>query len=286
MITLVPDGGLCNRMRAIDSCIALSEEIKQPLTVYWMKNAMLNCGFHDLFEPIPPSVALIKDMNSRPLRTRNAKKLKYKFIRPVFNSFQRLYFDKVILIQDFLALNKKKFDFRLLQHYKNVLLESHLRFFHNDQQPMYRHFQPLQAIEQKIQDTTQYFSKDTIGVHIRRADNKHAIDHSPLELFIQVMQKEVELNPETNFFVATDSTSVKTSLIEIFADKIIIANDKAGERNTKDGMVDAMVDLYSLSRTKKVLGSHWSSFSHTAAHISGIEEIVVKKDIIQSIYDF
>jgi hypothetical protein len=50
------------------------------------------------------------------------------------------------------------------------------------------------------------------------------------------------------------------------------------DRDSADGVVQAAVELYALSRTQRVYGSYWSSFSHTAAHIGGIQEFTVLKD--------
>lgn len=285
MITLVPNAGLCNRMRAIDSAIALSQELDRKLRVFWVKDAGLNCGFHDLFKPPPSSVAIIKDVNRKPFLFYDPKNLQQKAIPFLLRKLQTSYFDKTIFVDEFSALFEKKFDFKELKNYRRILIESHSRFFHSENEQMYKHFKPLPEIENKIQENTRQFSQHTIGVHIRRTDNKKSIDHSPFELFVHVMKKEIDLNSSTNFFVASDSEVVKSDLINIFGDRILLSTQNEGKRSSKPGMIDAVVDLYTLSRTKKILGSYWSSYSHTASHISGIEEIVVKKGLLPSIYE-
>ena len=52
MITLVPVGGLANRMRAIDSAIALAQDTHHELRIIWFKDQGLNCKFCELFQPI------------------------------------------------------------------------------------------------------------------------------------------------------------------------------------------------------------------------------------------
>ena len=47
-------------------------------------------------------------------------------------------------------------------------------------------------------------------------------------------------------------------------------------RTTQQGMVDALVDLVCLSRTPKIFGSYWSSFSETAAALGETELIVLQ----------
>jgi hypothetical protein len=52
MITLVPVGGLANRMKAIDSAIALAREVNTGLQIIWYKDQGLNCRFDELFQQI------------------------------------------------------------------------------------------------------------------------------------------------------------------------------------------------------------------------------------------
>ena len=51
-IWLVPVGGLANRMRAIDSAVALSRQCGSELHIVWFKDPGLNCRFDQLFAPI------------------------------------------------------------------------------------------------------------------------------------------------------------------------------------------------------------------------------------------
>jgi hypothetical protein len=51
MITLVPIGGLCNKMRAIASAYALACKLQVQLKVIWINNADLGANFADLFKP-------------------------------------------------------------------------------------------------------------------------------------------------------------------------------------------------------------------------------------------
>ncbi len=283
MIVLLPDAGLCNRMRAIDSAIALSQAMGKKLHIYWIKNTGINCGFHDLFEPFPPSVATIKNFERKPFYLKDFSS-KSKFISYILSHFQRILFGKVIFIEECSSLFKQNFDFKQLKKYDKILIESQSRFFDIEKRSLYNDFKPKPEIRSQIEELVKHFSTDTIGVHIRRADNKKSIENSPLELFIQVMHKEIALNNRTRFFVASDDQAVKSELVTCFGERIILSSLKEANRNTKEGMVNAVVDLYALSRTKKILGSYWSSFSHTASHISDIEEIIVKKEMLPSIY--
>ncbi len=47
-------------------------------------------------------------------------------------------------------------------------------------------------------------------------------------------------------------------------------------RDDPAAMEDAVVDLYALSRCRKIIGSYWSSFTDTAAELGSIERVLAK----------
>ena len=51
-ITLVPTAGLCNRMNAILSAIALNQHYHYPINIYWEKTSDCCAEYTDLFQPI------------------------------------------------------------------------------------------------------------------------------------------------------------------------------------------------------------------------------------------
>ena len=50
MLIIQPIGGLCNRMRAINSALVLAKKQNKKLKVIWFVNAELGCPFEELFE--------------------------------------------------------------------------------------------------------------------------------------------------------------------------------------------------------------------------------------------
>lgn len=74
-VTLVPYGGLANRMKAIEALIALLRDTDLHATAIWFRDKGLNCSFEQLFQPlnIPHLTvrnALLTDyvLNDRPRR--------------------------------------------------------------------------------------------------------------------------------------------------------------------------------------------------------------------------
>ncbi|MBR3731567.1 MAG: hypothetical protein IKN25_02860, partial [Spirochaetales bacterium] len=116
-----------------------------------------------------------------------------------------------------------------------------------------------------------------VGVQIRRTDNAQSIANSPTEMFIEYMQQELQTNPQTVFYLATDDMKVRSEIIRLFPDKVIYNQAESVSRRTKLGMIDAMIDFISLSRCSKIYGSYWSSFCEVASDIGKNELVVVKK---------
>jgi hypothetical protein len=264
MISLTPLNGLCNRMQAMDSAVSLCQDTGVPIKIYWVKKPYINCAFSDLFEPIPGVEVIERNMP-------------FAF---GMNSMLHIYDSRLYkLLPNWFILNHynvrtlvdEQFDFKQLKHH-NVLMASSARFFPTAKP--FAVFTPVKCLQQRIEEETQHFHQHTIGIHIRRTDHRKSIAHSPIELFESAIEKEIVLNPEVNFYLASDCSDTKQQLHTKYGDRIITNFDKS-DRRTKEGVQQALVELYALSRTQKIFGSYWSSFSHTAASISGIEEITL-----------
>ncbi|GHV40031.1 hypothetical protein FACS1894179_05900 [Bacteroidia bacterium] len=261
-IELLPIYGLANRMRTMDSAISLARHFNMKLTVYWEPYIYLYCPYSFLFEPIEGVVII--DMPPGTFGFSNMGT--YDLCRP--DIFQK-YNDALILDASTIAGIKDpiKFFNEIIPQYKNMIIESYNRFYPSEF--IYSWVKPRKNLTDLIEKETASFDKNTIGVHIRRTDNKKSIDNSPLDSFYAAMDAEIEKNPFVNFYMASDSLEVKTRLLQRYGNRIITSGEKTN-RNTIKGIQRALVELYSLSKTNKILGSYWSSFSSTAAHLGDV----------------
>lgn len=137
-------------------------------------------------------------------------------------------------------------------------------------------FLPTDELQVIIDECSKQFKPSTIGLHIRRTDNISSIENSPLYLFENAINDELAKNISTNFYVTSDDAKVEMELKQKFGNKIII-RQKQYERENEAGIKDAVVDMYLLSKTSKIYGSYWSSFSDIASRIGNIPLIVLKK---------
>lgn len=259
MLIIQPIGGLCNRMRAINSAKVLADKRGESLKVIWFVNPELGCPFEELFDS--PKDFTVMNIYSK----WNLKKMFYQLTRKKLGN------------ED---MRNTRVDGNLPDDYvqnlpKNLYIATEEHFFVSHD---YSNFVPTKEIADKIDQICDQFSKHNIGVHIRRTDNKPAIGKSSTDAFITSMQKELDKDPDTMFYLATDDMNEEENLRKHFPGKIISNETRELARDSVNGVKDALVDLSCLSRTDKIIGSYFSSFTDIAADLRGIEKVVAGED--------
>lgn len=266
-ILLVPTGGLCNRMRAIASCLFWANSLNLPLKVMWNNYAGLRADFHNLFEPVTRyNISMCE--NKRWLFNINGRKdyLKRALLLKMMyqTSFNYAEQNSGSIIGKFNPLVGKNM----------LVISCYSICKHIDYASI---FVPIKAIQTKVDEIASSFSENTIGIHIRRTDNTASIQKSPLEMFVGYMKEELARNAQTMFYLALDDNAVKEELKKQFDNHIITYDEIIPERDSLQGMMHAVTELYILSRTRKIYGSYASSYSQTAAEIGHAEYIQVMK---------
>jgi len=247
-------------MRAIHSGIALAQDLDTALAIYWPLNRDLYAPFRLLFEPIDSDLATLYDgLRFRPVRFVATHPHLFRFFQ-LFgkpdNRFSEAENDRL-----------KVLDFGRALSNGPLVIESYAQFY--PVKNALSVFTPITALQDRIDRRVEGFDAHTIGVHIRRTDNIKSIQRSPDRLFIERMHQEIAREPGVTFYLATDSMEVKTMLKNEFGDRIITTPLKAS-RTTVEGVQEAVVELYTLAATSKILGSHWSSYSSSAGQIGKI----------------
>ena len=113
--------------------------------------------------------------------------------------------------------------------------------------------------------------ENTIGVHIRRTDHTWSKEHSTLTKFVEQMQKVLNQNSKSDFFVASDDEHTIEVLMEKFPGKIKTIQHKTMDRNNHEGIDTAVIDLFCLAQCNSMIGSYMSSFSDLAAQLGQIK---------------
>lgn len=261
MIILDTFSGLCNRMRAICSALELAKKKSTKLLVLWECNDDLNASFNSLFET-PEEFKVISFKAKHDLR--------------------RIFYRITARNKIFDTLIKKSLDGKELKQtvVDSINLPAYVRsceYFY-DVDEYFKLFRPVKSIETKIEQIKSKFSEDMVGVHIRRTDQIKSIEYSKTENFIDLMNREIKRNSQVCFYLATDDMKEEEYLRQVFPGRIISNEERTLRRDSKEGMYDAVVDLYCLSSCRKIIGSYWSSFTDTAAAINSIEKIIAGVD--------
>lgn len=272
-ITLVPVGGLANRMKAIDAAYHLAKDCGSKLKVIWFKDKGLNCQFNQLFQHPTDEILTIREANFSDLLLEDRPRKK-NFFLPWLP--EHLKYNACIYEQQATLLFYDHFDYAAWARGRRVYLASCVYFYPQPDENLFKIFQPINELQQQIDERCANFNEHTIGIHIRRTDNVASIKQSPTELFIKQMNEIIDKCPDTNFYLATDSEEEKETLKQTFG-KRIITSHHAAERHSLKGMQEALIELYMLSRTTKIIGSMQSSYSETAAQIGRIHCSFINK---------
>ncbi len=256
-LTIVPIGGLANRMRVVMSALKIAEEQSMPICIVWRSCQECKAKWEDLFEPL----------------TQDNVTLTTGTFHNSIASKRNLWLPMLLRVREY-DKQIENFDPRkqslssLCQRYSSLYLSTCYALGDYDSKQVNAVFRPLPALMEEVDILTAQFSPHTLGVHIRRKDNKEAIVHSPLSAFHQRMDSYLQEYEDAKIFLCSDEPSVKRHFEQIYKDKMI-TNKVQLQRDTTAGMTDAVLDLWSLSRTSLVVGSYYSSFSDTATEIGG-----------------
>ena len=261
MVIIQPSGGLCNRMRVINSSLELAKRKNTKLLVLWYCADELNAPFESLFEPVE-EFQVINFTSLKDLR-----KLWYQLTARTKINNEDIENNKTdgVLNQDF-------FDSIKLPAY--IFTWEH--FYPTDE--YFKLFKPTAELQKRIDAVTKYFTEDMVSVHIRRTDQVTSIAYSKTENFIDLMNREISENPDVKFFLATDDKEEESLLRKTFPGRIVSNENRTLRRDSLDGMYDALLDLYCLSACKKIIGSYYSSFTDTAAALGNIPKLIAGID--------
>lgn len=276
---IIPSGGLGNRLRFLESIIRLAKINDSEIICYWNNNEECSIRFSDIFEPIGSKVRVIEN-NSILYQRPDISNFFIPFIYGVLNPFIYHYYldynytwnsdiirktiNKLLRISVPCNITKDLGKRYLICSCYNILDgPTSLSFLKLKQE-----FRII--VDKIIKD------KNVVGIHFRGTDNVTSLEKSPIELFVTKMNELVCQNPDVKFFVSTDESRVKDDLKQKFGDRILTYNATL-ERDSKRGMIDAVIEMWCLSSTKYIIGSSDSSFSSIAAKIGNITKINLSK---------
>ncbi len=296
-IDVVAAGGLANRMRAIAAGVALAKDAGAACRVLWCVCDELRSEFEELFEAppvrtLPFSLTTLHSAWSRfrvsPPGKRNLYfpallQIPFYGVRVYDNINSEWYGDhpeellkeigSSTLIDDHRRIGKIRIPSLIapssLASGREVLIFSG-QVFYPFGEDLYRGLFRFSAkVERRARELQGEVERFDYGMHIRQTDNHLSIANSPIEIFEEKIDEILEANPKAKIFLASDSQEVKSRLEKKYGDRIRF-NRRVAERNSPEGMLDAAAEMLILSRTGRIFGSFWSSYSEAAAMLGGV----------------
>ena len=262
MIIAEPCAGLGNRLLGMASAYAAAQRLNRELVIVWKRETGCNIRADELFD-LPMQVVEIsengykKEPVARILGEREKKKWRAKASRFLScDDVERITREEGYDALLDLIAKEPCIYIKAFGPICEVGAES------------YAFLKPGAAID-----------AHTVGVHVRRTDHTEAIANSPLTLFAERMKDELAADALARFYVATDDASVKQELREALSpEKLIFYEKGIIDRDSKEGLQDALIEMLALSKCRKILGSYNSTFSLLPSYIGNIPlEVVVRK---------
>jgi hypothetical protein len=238
-LTLIPEGGMCNRLRAVGAARRLCARSGARCSIVW------NWGEFSDFFAAAPDVEIVPDL-CEPAPGRIRISSSDKTIDATASSLE---------VQSgnlFWAKSESPISYSQIAGFVPRLSD------------------PLARI---VADFRKEHFRNTVGFHIRRTDNPKSRQYSPDPLFVEQGRQAVE-NGKT-IFLCTDNVETEEKLRQLFSPAVMIypKRNRLPQRwprsFNKIDTEDDLIDLFLLSQTEYVQGSYWSSFSGLAIALNG-----------------
>ena len=250
--------GLGNRLIPMGCVLSLAAELNYNPIMFWTSDEIIGgANFGDLFESSNLPFKLIEGREARIMRAilfMNSSRLPPpKRISKQLRRLVLLQYGKRIELPN----GKLQAEFRdlvatdLLSFRKIAFSTFGLFRYGCD----LNWLKPVPQIARRVAELKQQFAPNTVGIHIRGTDSPY---YPPVEKMITRMLTEVELDPNVKFFIASDGDEAEKQIFEVFGEKLIKINQSP--RTTFNGQQDAVVDLFGLASTSRIIGAKYSSF--------------------------
>lgn len=266
LLTVVPMGGLCNRLRTTLSARFVSETLGRPVRVEWGRDPECGAAFDELFLPMDGDAFRIvrRSWWNRPAVRRE------------------LYWPAMVRL---FCYGEQQREYHPARHGEvKRFVRNHSRVYFSTGYALSdypvaltRLLCPRPEIHERIEIVTRQFPAVTVGIHIRRTDNEKSVHGSPVSAFCRRMEEEIRTNPDVRFFLATDDDALRRDLCADYPVHLLPRQERPVRRDTLEGVRDAVADLWCLAATRRIYGSYWSSFTDMAAEIGRVPLTIVRE---------
>lgn len=295
-IAIAPQNGLGNRFRALVSFGIFANFLNVPLYIYWNKTK----GFDDTkLDQIIDMDLFLSNFNAKIINEQTWKKyretswkldvvLEGLYEHDIGNADDSVTEQHIKRYDEYIKkLLEGNFDSISVKTSNNLIwvttedtMEKYISNFWSQYNKCIQKIKLKKTLYKLAKSTLNKIDNNTIGMHIRRGDaidkrNPNRMHYGVnTEYFIREVEKKIKQDGDCKIFLATDCRDTMNSMINKFGNKII-THEKIfvdSEFNSfKTGQIDAMIEMYLLSKTRRIYGTEWSTFSEMAATIGDLE---------------
>jgi len=139
-----------------------------------------------------------------------------------------------------------------------------------------RELKLLPHLTEQLEEFMKTLPAGIIGLHVRRTDliSRSKADPRLHAVLDDIVAEAAAKDEEVNFLLCADNPKSVTSLKQRYGKRIFWRDQDMGRRANRrprcTTQANAAIDLYSLSRTERIIGTRRSSFSGYAAFLGGI----------------
>lgn len=274
-LVIIPEGGLCNRMRFLNSVCEYVKNKKVKVYCLWIKSEDCFVASKDLFseESFVYSYISMIEINMQNRGHRIAYYIFMKVMELLHFCVHQLDFYHSPK-EESKELYEKEKDFLSFFERRYMVIGGCEKLGENLAPNMFLPNKEIKAKLNSVQSNMKLKEKEYVSVHIRRTDHEAAINVSPDILFYKCIS-EICTNGD-KIFLSTDDAILKQKLLTEFSPNVFAQELSSYSRSNMQGIIEAYIDLILLSEGKVIYGSFGSSFSEMAALIGKINLVVVK----------
>lgn len=270
--------GLANRIKAIFSAMRVNGE-NCPTPVHWKVNRSINCKFGDLFK-----------------NNDYVRETQFPLWRPKEGYWRLKVFPEDGIPENFRSEQLKLLDEqghsmgqghkgRFIDHeYHRIPLavrQRYLKFIPN--------LEPIDYIKDEVEKFSgKFFDRKTVAVAVRSwADvrikkktkrikkkanqfGRHVSRQYQADNYLNFLDQQ---DPDARFFVTGDTESAIQPILDRYGERVVVYPKQTvqGDRDSKEGMQDNLIDLLLISKCRHILGTFLSTFCETAWWFGGCE---------------
>lgn len=244
VVQLVNSSGLCNRLRGWVGIGALADLAGATFVCHWRPMSQCRSRFYDIFVP---DNCLALNAASQCREFQLVKRFSKK--RAVLSTHKYLQ-----------HVSRAVFNEAAIARQRSLRL------------------QPKWA--DRLEEFMETVPADAIGVHVRRTDlvPPPLARRSDAHLYAK-MDAAIAHNPEATFLCCADNPRSVQRLRDRYGDRIFWREQKMRDhrqhKHRYTSQANAAIDLFALSRMKRIIGTKRSSFSLFAARTAGIKAEMV-----------